>query len=153
MGPLAARPAGADNAAMQPDVPDLWPPEVEQTAVLTPLLILRHQAGLLRKRSGGVLEAEVTSDAAGDGTRHAVDLIVPSLGRLRVRLLSVRHLTTEVYPAWVDLGDDDAADGDGAATQAEFLAALGQLLASPSVRSALQSLLAQAHEAAARRGR
>ena len=44
------------------EIPDLWPAEVAITTVLSPLAILRHQAGQLRRKTKNILEAEVLSE-------------------------------------------------------------------------------------------
>ena len=64
---------------MQSEIPDLWPAEVGRVQVITPLLILRHQAGLLRQRSMNLLEAEVTTESDSRGpldVAHYLELVV-----------------------------------------------------------------------------
>jgi len=40
-------------------IPDLWPDEVAFADVVSPLTILRHQAGQLRAKTKGLLEGEI----------------------------------------------------------------------------------------------
>ena len=136
---------------MQSEIPDLWPAEVGRVQVITPLLILRHQAGLLRQRSMNLLEAEVTTESDSRGpldVAHYLELVVPSLDRLQVRLLNVRHNKVRVYPAYIGANEEYAWDGESRAnSQSEFVQKLGSLLSSPDLRATIESLLAQANEA------
>ena len=135
---------------MAVQLPDLWPSEVGQVKVLTPLFILRHQAGLLRKRSSNVLEAEVTSTYEPDrhlDTCHFLDLVVPALDRFRVRILNVRHSKMKVYPAYIAESEYSSDENGRSNSQAEFIENLGHMLKSDDTRSLIESLLAQATEA------
>ena len=132
------------------EIPDLWPPEVAQVNVLTPLLILRHQAGLLRQRSSNVLEADVVTEQNNHGrwnVCHSLDLVVPALDRLQVRLLNVRHNKVMVYPAHLNEADFATVSRETCSnSQSEFIQKLGNVLRSDDVRSVIESLLAQANE-------
>ena len=134
------------------EIPDLWPPEVARVKVLTPLLILRHQAGLLRKRSANVLEAEVTTLIDSDrhlDANHSLDVLVPAMDRFQVRLLTVFHSKLKVYPAYISAEHSEYGRNDEGRcnSQAEFIQKLGEVLTSPDTRSVIESLLAQATEA------
>ena len=136
---------------MQSGIPDLWPSEVDETAVLTPVAILRHQAALLGSRSHNILEAEVVSEpspANNGDVWHGLELIVPALDFFRVRLLTVGHDRMRAYPVSLRLGATPYGSADkGANSQSEFVIQLGVLLGSDSVRSVIHSLLAQANDA------
>ena len=133
------------------EIPDLWPPEVAQVKVLTPLLILRHQAGLLRQRSANLLEADVVTRFDQErhvDVFHSLDVIVPALDRLQVSLACVRHNKIRVYPAYLDREEcTNRSEQNRCSTQAEFVRKLGELLGSEDTRSVIESLLAQANEA------
>ena len=141
-------------------IPDLWPEDVQPLTVLTPLAILRFQAGQLRQRTNGLLEADVQSSERVDGRmQHSLDLIAPALNRYRYRLFTVDHEQQMVYPVRVDFPEEeDIKDPTGewrslkmpgsewATTQDEFLKKIARILQSPRVRSVIHSLLARTNE-------
>ncbi|MCI0361470.1 MAG: hypothetical protein L0211_23555 [Planctomycetaceae bacterium] len=136
------------------ELPDLWPIEVTAPDILTPLMILRHQAGLLRQRTKNLLEAEVRS--IGSLTKHAkydFVIIAPSLDRASVSLFTVEHEKDMVYPAWVSSARVFGIDENGEAlnrfapTQGRFLAILREVFASPDTASIIQSMIARINEA------
>ena len=132
-------------------IPDLWPAEVDQSDVLSPLVILRHQAGLLRQRTGNVLEADVVteSDPESNDVCHGLELIVPALRRLRVRLVNVVHDEAVAYPVTIVSGVSLGQAGRRAGSQSEFIHRLGEVLGSEAVRGTIQTVFAQAKEARA----
>ena len=141
-----------------PDViPDLWPDDVAAPSILTPLAILKFQAGQLRQRTKGLLEADIQTQEKVNGglhLQHSFDLIAPALNRYRYRLFTVEHDGEMVYPVTV------YAEGVGfpadeiifeqhasAATQDQFLGFIAQILKADQVRSVIQSLIARSNEA------
>ncbi len=48
-----------DERTMANAIPDLWPDEIAELDVLTPVAILRVQAGQLRQKTRGLVEADV----------------------------------------------------------------------------------------------
>lgn len=80
-------------------VPDLWPDEV-RADILTPLAILRIQAGYLNQRVGGILQADVTTHASTAIVSHQLVLKAPSL-EYSTAIVAVRHPTEQFYPATV----------------------------------------------------
>ncbi|MGH7171820.1 MAG: hypothetical protein ACRELG_16205 [Gemmataceae bacterium] len=141
-------------------IPDLWPEDVQPLTVLTPLAILRFQAGQLRQRTNGLLEAEVQSSERVDSRmQHSFDLIAPALNRYRYRLFTVDHEQQMVYPVRVDFPEQESVEdpprggrslklpaSDWATTQDEFLKEIARILQSPRVRSVIHSLLARSNE-------
>jgi hypothetical protein len=142
---------------MPDTIPDLWPEDVTAPTVLTPLAILRFQAGQLRQRTKGLLEADVQTQNLLEGrVQHSFDLIAPALNRYRYRLFTVEHDLEMVYPVTVSaegvgfpvnqlfVGETPAAS---AFTQDQFLELVARILKADHVRSAIQSLLARSNEA------
>jgi hypothetical protein len=88
-----------------PDViPDLWPDDLAAPTVLTPLAILKFQAGQLRQRTKGLLEVDIQTQEKTNGNlhlQHSFDLIAPALNRYRYRLFTVEHDEQMVYPVTV----------------------------------------------------
>jgi hypothetical protein len=135
-------------------IPDLWPSDVAVTEVLTPLAILRYQAGQLRAKSKGLLEAEVTTETVDeDRTAHLyLELVAPALDRYRYRLLHAWHANDFVYPVNVQSNVRDepflppGSQPPVAATQEQFLELVGAILSSSKAKSVVQSLIAQSND-------
>ncbi len=80
---------------------DLWP-DLNLASTVTPLSILREQAGLLGKRTKGVLKGEVETWNTGGRISHAFNVVVPSLGGYKYTLFRIHHYPTG-YPVYVDM--------------------------------------------------
>lgn len=82
---------------------DLWP-KLELGSAVTPLSILREQAGLLTQRTRGRLRGEVETWSAGGQVTFAFNIVVPSLGGYKYILFTMRYYPTEPkgYPVFVD---------------------------------------------------
>ena len=121
-------------------VPDLWPDEVANVDMLTPLAILRIQAGQLQKKTKGLVEAEIDPEPDQEAEHYYFDIIAPALNRYRYRLLHVFHKRDQVYPVYVE-------DLTGrCATQEEFVRALSDIFSSSNTRSVISSIIAQSNE-------
>lgn len=156
---------------MAASIPVLWSDDIK-VDVLTPLAILRAQVEPLRKKTQGLLEAEVTTSTSGDNVLHKFDLIAPALGGYRRRILTATHQKEMIYPVTVEAEcfatppprsytalqvmkafelDDSSSAGeeDGrrkAVTDQEFINLVGEALRSSQVRGAIQSLIARSNE-------
>ncbi len=134
------------SAASSRVIPDLWPEEIVFTPTLSPLTILRHQAGILREKSRGVIEGEVLSSANGTDVSHELRLVAPSLDRYSRQLLRVNHHKDLPYPCKVISDsfeqDDDVHSPDG------LIESLSRALNSGITRSLIFSLLARIGERA-----
>jgi hypothetical protein len=152
--------------AMADTIPNLWSDDI-RVDVLTPLVILRSQASLLRQMTKGILEAEVTTATSDSGAvQHQLDLIAPALNRYRHRVLIAKHERDQVYPVIVEaecfqpktasqrvalsmstLGTGTPGDWRPKAdTEQEFIDLVGKALHSGEVRSIIQSLIARSNE-------
>jgi hypothetical protein len=130
-------------------IPDLWPNDIDVTEVLTPLAIMRYQAGQLRQRTKSLLEAEVdTEEPDGGKVVHHFDIVAPALDRYRYRLFTVSHDRALVYPVTLSAPwqDDWNQRDEEASTQDEFVKRMAGLLTSDHVKSVIQSLVAQSNE-------
>ena len=146
---------------MSATIPDLWPDDI-QVDVLTPLMILRNQAGLLYSKTQGTLLAQVMTTSTEEWVQYQLDLIAPLLERYRASLLTARHQLGEAYPVTVTsqafvpkpgpLGAlarspfGPPLDQRVAATQREFIDLVREVLQSPTTRSRIQSLIARGNE-------
>jgi len=125
---------------------NLWP-DVESESVLTPVAILREQADLLGQKTKNVVTARVTGGQASlygvmtsKGFVYTLSLVAPALDNYAYDILRVRH-GMQIYPVQVsDLVRNKELQ---AATEEEFLAALGEVLGSPEVKNVIQVLLSQ----------
>ena len=137
--------------------------------VLTPTAILNAQAGLLQRKTQGIVIAELESsvDSKGVVTLN-FDLVAPSIYNFRTRVLAVRHKADYVYPAVVSTGAfsgksftiyfGDLAWGGVedqhckmAQTDNEFISLLQEALQSGFILSIVQSLIARSNEAREKR--
>ena len=83
-------------------VRDLWPADVAVSDAIMPLAIMKHQAGQLRARTSGLLEAEVkTTKGEGGILNHEFWIVAPALNRYRFLLFSIQHDPDFVYPVTV----------------------------------------------------
>jgi hypothetical protein len=128
----------ADN-----DIPDLWPKDIAPQTVRTPLSILRAQATALGKRTRNILEGEVKTRTDKDGDiLHDFYVVAPTFGGYRYRLFGIYH-GPELYPVTI-LNHPD--DGTELSDEAEFIAWLKKVLASPETQRLLSALKSQAVE-------
>lgn len=135
-------------------IPDLWPDEVAFADVVSPLTILRHQAGQLRAKTKGLLEGEIVStDEQEDLVSHEFYVVAPSLNRYRYLLLTIQHSKELVYPVTVVANEfqrlDDAfefTESRSAAGQQEFTELLQQVIGSSRAKTAIHALVAKINE-------
>lgn len=127
-------------------IPDLWPDEIAETDVATPLAILRVQAGQLRVKTKGLVEAAVETETIEGEERYHFDLIAPALNRYRFRLLEAVHPVKQVYPVSV-FSEQWGERGEGCSSQHELLGVLRGLFQSNATRALIASIVAQSNEA------
>ena len=129
-------------------IPDLWSDDID-VSVLTPIAILRKQADLLRQKTKGILEVDVTM-LTSDKNKVLIhfDIVAPALASYRHRLLEVTHKREFAYPAFVaavcfeHLGFQTRQ----ADTEEEFMVIVSDVFRSGETRSVLQSLIARSNE-------
>jgi hypothetical protein len=150
---------------MPDTIPDLWSENI-RVDVLTPIVILRSQEGLLSKKTQGILEAKVTTTATKELVQHQLDLIAPALNRYRETLLTVTHRPERVYPVrvaaeclqsprteleapdWIRRQKGGPPPGTrDANNQDELIDLLRIILRSSQVVAAIESLIARSNEA------
>jgi hypothetical protein len=150
---------------MTDSIPDLWSDDI-QVKVLAPAAILRAQVSSLRRKTQGLVEAVVDTRTSAESIRHHLDLIAPAVNGYRERILTATHSTKKVYPVTVTaecfatrekgrlqlLSARKILDGlqpneRTAITQEAFIGLVKEVLQSPEVRGAIESLIAQSNEA------
>lgn len=131
-------------------IPDLWPQDVVVSDVVSPLVIMRHQAGLLRQRTKNILEAEITTTALEGGrVQHEFQIVAPALDHYRLSLFRVEHRLSMPYPVkiYAPIFDDGfPLPHATASSQIEFLELIQTVFTSDSTKVAIQSLIAQVNE-------
>jgi hypothetical protein len=85
---------------VQATIPDLWSDDIK-VDVVQPVVILRTQAGLLEKKTRGVLRSEVTTTRSPSGEVLGLDLLAPALNGYRKTLLTAAHAADMIYPLLV----------------------------------------------------
>jgi len=132
---------------MASTIPNLWPDGIK-TTVLTPLVILRHQAADLEQRTSGILRGEVRSVEGDDTVEHQFDIVAPALG-YEHRILKVQHAKEMIYPARVQadaLGARPPQPPNTVMDDEEFINWLAEVLRSGSMKAVILSLIARANE-------
>ncbi len=129
---------------------NLWPDDVIKAEVLTPLTIMKHQAGLLREKTNGLLCAEVRTENESGEVKHTFEIIVAALDNYRYQLFQISHASDLVYPATViadSLLDPFAnVEYPQAASQDELFDLISVVLNAKDAKSVLHSLIARANE-------
>ncbi|MDM8553558.1 hypothetical protein QUF75_02375 [Desulfococcaceae bacterium HSG7] len=77
---------------------DLWPPEIANERIKTPVMILREQASLLGEKSGNLVQGEVVGD--NNNPKNLIYyfyVVAPTLGNYRYQLFALEHETI-TYP-------------------------------------------------------
>lgn len=133
---------------------DLWPKDLFEFRINTPLAIMKEQASLLTKKSNHRLRAEVETRATGgDKFRHIFYLIVPALEDYRYELFEIEHgvlpypLTIISQPGIaIIFGSKPIVKGFGSDpinSETEFVDWLKGVLQSTATKKIIGSLFAQ----------
>jgi hypothetical protein len=148
---------------MPDTIPNLWSADINVN-ILTPIAVLRTQAGLLGKMTKGVLTAHVSSLDGESEVEHYLDLRAPALEGYRYRVLTASYRKDLVYPVEVNAecfaeggskaGSDPLAsiilpEESGprrASGEKQFIDLVGTVLHSSEVVSVIHSLLARSNE-------
>jgi hypothetical protein len=144
---------------MASSIPSLWADDIKVDA-LSPLPILRIQAGLLGEITHGLLEADVSTVSSGTLVSHLLDLIAPALDGYRSRILTATHSADTPYPVTVDavcfktpfgsealnVSREKTFMPPGASSEQEFIRLVRQVLRSREIRSLIESLIVRSNE-------
>ncbi len=130
---------------MPQTIPDLWPAEFGEMAILMPVAILRQQAAALGHKTQHIVRGVVQTQADGDEFRHTFSLYCDPLG-YSIALFHVLHPVLP-YPARIIAsGIFDAEEPVEVANPDELLAKLREIFKSNKTVQTIQSLLAQAKQ-------
>lgn len=148
---------------MPDEIEDLWPEDI-RINVRTPLMILQQQAQFLQKKTASLVQARIAMTKSQTMRKLDFDLVAGAADRYRVRLLSVHHGPSVVYPALVDAScfrDDpnyleELRPANGVTSQREaktedvFKSLIRTVFSSSQAVSIVESLIAKSNEVKAR---
>ena len=133
---------------------DLWP-DFFVEKVRGPKSILQEQATFLKKKTKGILKADVLTKTSQDQIYHFFRLISPALNYYKYDLFSISH-GIELYPVMFDVGDNLALLSELdtvlspsdytsfiAYDEPSFITALSTVLKAPSTLRIIQNLYSQ----------
>jgi hypothetical protein len=118
---------------------DLWPENIAESNLVTPVSILKEQAALLGEKTQQLVKAEVDTQAAGDNFVHTFYIVAPTLS-YRYQLFEVDH-GVSFYPINV-LWRQEPLPRKYPDEQS-FRAVVKQIFASKSTLNVVHSILAQ----------
>jgi hypothetical protein len=120
---------------------DLWPDDIGQSDLVTPVSILREQAAALGPKTGNLVTAEVDSTSSdGQYFNYSFTLVAPAL-RYRYQLFTLFH-TISLYPATATVRQAQFQ----ITNEAELRKFLGSVLSSEETRKIVRALIAQSRE-------
>jgi hypothetical protein len=130
---------------MNQNTESLWSPEIKP-GILSPRDILDMQAVALREQTGGTLNADVRTaqDQSEDASYVIFDVVAPTLGSARHRILTARYFAERIYPCHVDA--DGLRAAEVANSDEEFRELVRQVLNSGEVKALCQSLISRSGE-------
>ena len=79
---------------------DLWPSNIADAKLVTPVSILKEQAALLGEKTKQLVKGEVSTEASGDEFDHGFYIVAPTLN-YRYKLFNVAH-GVSFYPLTIN---------------------------------------------------
>lgn len=142
---------------MENRIRNLWPEDIS-VDVLSPVAALRSQAGLLREKTKGLVDAEVVDETIkvnqSEQVQLRLNLIAPMLKNARFGILTATHDSEQVYPVEVqadifrptDESDVGYWSPPLAVDESEFFQLLRKVLNSPHTKSLINSIIARSND-------
>ena len=118
---------------------DLWPQNIGESNLVTPVSILKEQAALLGDKTSQLVKGEVVTQGTGNNFIHHFYIVAPTLS-YRYELLQVTHGVT-FYPLTLKRPFETTAPM--LPNEDAFRQSLKQVLASPQTLNVVHSILAQ----------
>lgn len=130
---------------MKQQADSLWSPDIKP-GILSPRDILDLQAIALREQTDGLLNAEVRTvlDRSEGAVYLILDVIAPTLGDERHRILTARHFADRIYPCHLDA--QGLRSAEVAHSDPEFRELVRQVLHSGEVKAMALSLIVRAKD-------
>jgi hypothetical protein len=129
---------------------DLWSPEI-RVDVLSPYTILQMQAGFLKKRTGGIIDAIVDKTENAESAEVTLDVVATALNHRERVLTAIYTAPNKPYPVKVEaIGIRDKRANlipyRWASTEEGFMNLLRESLQSEEMNTLIQSLIARTNE-------
>ena len=118
---------------------DLWPQNIGESNLVTPVSILKEQAALLGDKTSQLVKGEVVTQGTGNNFIHHFNIVAPTLS-YRYELLQVTHGVT-FYPLTLKRPFETTAPM--LPSEDAFKQSLKDILASPQTLNVVHSILAQ----------
>jgi hypothetical protein len=116
---------------------DLWPDNIADSKLTTPITVLKEQATLLGEKTKQLVTAEVVTQTTGNLFVHSFYLMAPTL-KYRYELFRASH-GINFYPLSVEYANQHSTTRD----EDEFKAKLKEILSSQHTLNVVHSILAQ----------
>jgi hypothetical protein len=116
---------------------DLWPSNIADANLITPVTILKQQAALLGEKTKQLVAGEVTTQTTGNLFVHSFYIAAPTLG-YKYELFQVHH-SINFYPITFKYLNTTTQ----LASEAEFKDKLKEILAAQHTLNVVHSILAQ----------
>lgn len=123
---------------MPNEIPSLWPTDLLDVQISTPVAILKKQANDLATATRAILRGEVVTETNGDFFIHRFFILAPALD-YRYQLCMITH-AIGLYPCKGYLG---SAMEQRIESEAELIAWLQGVFQDPGTHKTLASLIAQ----------
>jgi hypothetical protein len=118
---------------------DLWPQDIAESNMVTPVSILKEQAALLGDKTSQLVKGEVVTQAVGNFFHHQFFVVAPTLS-YRYELFLVTH-GVSFYP--ITLKRPFETTAPMLPNEDAFKQALKDIFASPQTLNVVHSILAQ----------
>ena len=116
---------------------DLWPENIAESNMVTPVAILREQAALLGDKTKQLVAGEVQTTTTGNLFVHSFYVAAPTLN-YRYELFRVQH-PAAFYPLVLAQGQSTSQ----LKSEEEFKNKLKEVFSSPQTLNVVHSILAQ----------
>ena len=116
---------------------DLWPSNIADSQMTTPVIILKQQAALLGEKTRNLVQGEVLTQTVGNMFVHHFYLSAPTLN-YKYELFEISH-GISFYP----LNLRQHGQGSSVADEEQFKERLKENFSSPHTLNVVHSLLAQ----------
>ena len=120
-----------------PDTNDLWPENIADSNLVTPITILKEQAALLGEKTRQLVKGEVATQTTGNLFIHRFYIAAPTLN-YKFELFNVSHLVN-FYPLTLTYLNTVSQ----IKSEAEFKEKLKEILSAPHTLNVVHSILAQ----------
>ena len=120
-----------------PDTNDLWPENIADSNLVTPVSILKQQAALLGEKTRQLVKGEVVTQATGNLFVHYFYIAAPTLS-YKFELFTLSH-GVNFYPLVMRYLNDTIS----LRSESEFKDKLKEIFVAPHTLNVVHSILAQ----------